>query len=74
MNSNLFTPTKTSKNSDIYSFQVKKDLIQDLRTAKDSRAPSLEETECNNNLISRKTLRGRKEKIPLPKNELKCEM
>ena len=74
MNSNLFTPTKTSKNSDIYSFQVKKDLIQDLRTAKDSRSPSLEETECNNNLISRKTLRGRKEKIPLPKNELKCEI
>ena len=74
MNSNLITPTKTLNNSDSYSFQVEKDSIQDLKTAKDSRSPSLEETECNHNLISRKTLRGRKEKIPLPKNKLKCEV
>ena len=74
MNSNLFTPNKTLKISDSYSFNVEKNSINDLKTAKDSRSPSLEETECTHNLISRKTLRGRKEKIPLPKNKLKCEI
>ena len=74
MNTNLFTPNKIINNSESYSFKTEKNSIQDLRTAKDSRSPSLEETECSHNLIARKTLRGRKEKIPLPKNKLKCEM
>ena len=74
MNSNLVTPTKVFNSSESYSFQLEKDSIHDLKTAKDSRSPSLEENECNLNLISRKTLRGRKEKIPLPKNKLKCEV
>ena len=74
MNSNLFTPNKILNNSESYSFKTEKNSIQDLRTAKDSRSPSLEETECSHNLIARKTLRGRKEKIPLPKNKLKCEI
>ena len=55
--------------------------IQDLNTAKDSRSPSLEEIKnkkqkeeiiIHENLINRKTKRGRKEKIILPKNHLKC--
>ena len=74
MNSNLFTPNKSLNISDSFSFNVEKNSIHDLKTAKDSRSPSLEETECTHNLISRKTLRGRKEKIPLPKNKLKCEI
>ena len=74
MNSNIFTPNKILNNSESYSFKTEKNSIQDLRTAKDSRSPSLEETECSHNLIARKTLRGRKEKIPLPKNKLKCEI
>ena len=74
MNSNLVTPKKTLDNTDSYCFNEDKNSIQDLKTAKDSRSPSLEETECTFNLISRKTLRGRKEKIPLPKNKLKCEI
>ena len=74
MTSNLFTSNKSLNISDSYSFNVEKNSIHDLKTAKDSRSPSLEETECTHNLISRKTLRGRKEKIPLPKNKLKCEI
>ena len=74
MNSNLITPNKILKNSESLSFKSEKNSIQDLRTAKDSRSPSSEETECIHNLIFRKTLRGRKEKIPLPKNKLKCEI
>ena len=74
MESNYITPEKTLNNSDSYCFKVEKNSIQDLKTAKDSRSPSLEETECTNNLISRKTLRGRKEKIPFPKNKIKCEV
>ena len=72
MDSNLITPKKSLKNSDSYMFQAEKYSIQDLKTA--SRSPSLEETECTPNKISRKTLRGRKEKIPLPKDKLKCEI
>ena len=74
MASSLFTPNKILNNSESYSFKEEKNSIQDLRTTKDSRSPSLEETECSHNLIARKTLRGRKEKIPLPKNKLKCEI
>lgn len=74
MNSNLVTPKKIFDNSDSYMFNIEKNSIQDLKTAKDSRSPSLEEAECNPNFISRKTLRGRKEKLPLPKNKLKCEV
>ena len=74
MNTNLFTPKKNLDNSDSYCFKIENNSIQDLKTAKDSRSPSLEDTECTHNLISRKTLRGRKEKIPLPKNKLKCEI
>ena len=72
MDSNLITPKKTLKNSDSYMFQTEKYSLQDLKTA--SRSPSLEETESTQNKISRKTLRGRKEKIPLPKDKLKCEV
>ena len=74
MSSNLLTPKKILNNSDSYIFQVEKNSIGSLKTAKDSRSPSLEETECTQNKISRKTLRGRKEKIPLPKDKLKCEV
>lgn len=74
MESKCITPEKTLNNSDSYCFKVEKNSIQDLKTAKDSRSPSLEETECTQNLISRKTLRGRKEKIPFPKNKIKCEV
>ena len=74
MESKCITPEKTLNNSDSYCFKVEKNSIQDLKTAKDSRSPSLEETECTQNLISRKTLRGRKEKIPFPKNKTKCEV
>ena len=72
MDSNLLTPKKMLKNSDSYMFQAEKYSIQDLKTA--SRSPSLEETESTQNKISRKTLRGRKEKMPLPKDKLKCEV
>ena len=72
MNSNSFTPIKNLNNSDSYIFQVEKNNIQDLKTA--SRSPSLEETEYPKNKISKKTLRGRKEKMPLPKDKLKCEI
>ena len=74
MNSNLTTPNKTLNITDSYSFNVEKNTIHDLKTTKDSRSPSLEETEYTHSLISRKTLRGRKEKITLPKNKLKCEV
>ena len=74
MDLKCITPEKTLNNSDSYCFKVEKNSIQDLKTAKDSRSPSLEETECTQNLISRKTLRGRKEKIPFPKNKIKCEV
>ena len=74
MYTNLFTPKKNLDNSDSYCFKIENDTIQDLKTAKDSRSPSSEDTECTYNLISRKTLRGRKEKMPLPKNKLKCEI
>ena len=74
MESNSVTPNKTLDFSDSYCFNVEKNSIQNLKTAKDSRSPSSEETECTQHLISRKTLRGRKEKISLPKNKLKCEI
>ena len=74
MNSNILTHRKTLNNTDSYSFNVEKNSIHDLKTFKDSRSPSSEETEYTHNLISRKTLRGRKEKITLPKNKLKCEI
>ena len=74
MNLNFTTPNKTLNISDSYYFNTEKNSNQDLKTAKDSRSPSSEETENTQNLISRKTKRGRKEKIPLPKNKLKCEV
>ena len=74
MKSNLFTPKKPLNNSDSYYFNIENKSIRDLKTAKDSRSPSLEETDFTNNLITRKTYRGRKEKIPFPKNKLKCEI
>ena len=74
MYTNLYTPKKNLDNSDSYCFKIENETIQDLKTAKDSRSPSLEEVECITHLISRKTLRGRKEKIPFPKNKIKCEI
>ena len=74
MNSKITTPKKNFNNTDSYNFNVKKNSIHDLKTAKDSHSLSLEETEFTHKLINRKTLRGRKEKISLPKNKLKCEV
>ena len=74
MKSNLSIPEKFLKSSDSYYFNIEKNSIKDLKTAKDSRSPSLEETDFTNNLITKKTYRGRKEKIPFPKNKLKCEI
>lgn len=74
MKSNLFSPIKPLNNKDSYYFNIEKNQFANLKTAKDSRSPSLEETDFTNNLITRKTFRGRKEKIPFPKNKLKCEI
>ena len=74
MNSKITSPKKNFNNTDSYNFNVKKNSIHDLKTAKDSHSLSLEETEFTHKLINRKTLRGRKEKISLPKNKLKCEV
>jgi len=74
MESNYIAPEKTLDITESYCFKANKNVIQDLKTAKDSRSPSLEEIECTQHLISRKTLRGRKEKIPFPKNKIKCEV
>ena len=73
---------KNSLNSfHCYCINLENMTIQDLNTAKDSRSPSLEEIKnqkqkeeqlIHGNLINRKTKRGRKEKISLPKNQLKC--
>ena len=72
MSSNLNTPEKIFNNSEIYINKEEKKSNSNLITAKDSRSPSLEETEITHNLITRKTLRGRKEKITLPKDKQKC--
>ena len=74
MKSNSVPANKTLDLSDSFCFNVEKNSIQSSKTTKDSRSPSLEETECTQHLISRKTLRGRKEKMSLPKNKLKCEI
>ena len=74
MNSKINTPRKSLNITDSYSFNVEKNSIHDLKSTKDSRSPSSEETDFTYNLITRKTLRGRKEKITLPKNKLKCEI
>ena len=72
---------KNSLNNHCYCINLENMTIQDLNTAKDSRSPSLEEIKnqkqkeeklIHENLINRKTKRGRKEKITLPKNQLKC--
>ena len=74
-----YTNNQKSLNSlQSYCFTQDKKTIQDLATAKDSRSPSLEEkmenNKCIHQLIKRKTLRGRKEKISLPKHKIKCEV
>ena len=74
-----FTDNQKSLNSlQSYCFTQDKKTIQDLATAKDSRSPSLEEkmenNKCIHQLIKRKTRRGRKEKISLPKHKIKCEI
>ena len=74
MASNLVTPEKTFTNSESYIYKVEKNSNSDIKTTKDSRSPSLEEIESINNLITRKTLRGRKEKMMLPKDKQKCEI
>ena len=74
MNSKITTPKKNFNITDSYSFDVEKNSIHDLKTSKDSRTLSFEDTEYTYKLINRKTLRGRKEKITLPKNKLKCEV
>lgn len=73
---------KNSLNSlHCYCINLENMTIQDLHTAKDSHSPSLEEIKnqkqkeekiFHGNLINRKTKRGRKEKLTLPKNQLKC--
>ena len=70
----LFTQQKFLSVGDIAIFIENNNSNQNLKTSQDSRSPSSEETECSHSLISRKTLRGRKEKISLPKNKLKCEI
>ena len=74
-----YTNNQKSLNSlQSYCFTQDKKTIQDLATAKDSRSPSLEEkmenNKCIHQLIKRKTLRGRKEKISLPMHKIKCEV
>jgi hypothetical protein len=70
----LVTPQKTLDVGDNAIFTGDNNSNKNLKTSQDSRSPSSEETECSHCLISRKTLRGRKEKISLPKNKLKCEI
>ena len=70
----LVTPQKTLDIGDNAIFIGDNNSNKNLKTSQDSRSPSSEETECSHCLISRKTLRGRKEKISLPKNKLKCEI
>ena len=70
----LFTPQKALVIGENAIFIRDNNSNQNLKTSQDSRSPSSEETECSHCLISRKTLRGRKEKISLPKNKLKCEI
>ena len=72
MEENYIDPKKSLNSSECYCINIGKLAIQDLKTAKDSRSPSLEENENLNNLINRKTQRGRKEKNSIPKNKLKC--
>ncbi len=69
---NFISNKKSLNSSDCYCINIRKLSIQDLKTAKDSRSPSLEENEIIHNLIQRKTHRGRKEKCSIPKNKLKC--
>jgi len=70
----LVTPQKPPNAGVNAVFNGDSNSNQNLKTSQDSRSPSSEETECSHSLISRKTLRGRKEKISLPKNKLKCEI
>ena len=60
----------TQTNSDTYYFSktTEKDTSKSTESSINSHSPSLEEI----NLIHRKTYRGRKEKIPFPKNKPKC--
>ena len=74
MTSILVTPQKALGVGENAIFIGDNNSNQNLKTSQDSRSPSSEETECSHCLISRKTLRGRKEKISLPKNKLKCEI
>jgi len=75
MISNLIdTQNKTIKPSEKLIIDEEKTSIQDLKTAKDSRSPSSEDIDYTKNIIIKKTLRGRKEKMSLPKNKLKCEI
>lgn len=72
---------KSLNSSHSYCINLEKMTIQDLTTAKESRSTSQEENKKQNtkenqflidNYINRKTKRGRKEKLPFPKNEQKC--
>ena len=60
----------TRTNSDTYYFSktTEKDTSKNTESSINSHCPSIEEI----NLIHRKTYRGRKEKIPFPKNKPKC--
>ena len=79
---NFIYNKKNLNSSHCYCINLEKMTIHDLSTAKDSRSPSEEEYKKQNmkenqiiitdNYINRKTKRGRKEKISLPKNQLKC--
>ena len=63
MTSILVTPQKALGVGENAIFIGDNNSNQNLKTSQDSRSPSSEETECSHCLISRKTLRGRKEKI-----------
>ena len=74
MKSNISNSTKTFNNSDSYSYTIEKNSSKNIESSNNTLSPSLEDTNFTNNLISRKTYRGRKEKMPFPKNKPKCEI
>ena len=55
-----------------YSYTRRNSASKSIELSKNSTMLSREETNCTNNIISPRTNRGRKEKIPFPKNKPKC--
>ena len=56
------------------SYTEDRNISKDIESSKDPPLPSGEETNFTNIPITRRILRGRKEKIPFPKNKPKCEI